>query len=542
MNDNIHTKHTHSTLDALERIGNRLPDPVILFFIGLLLVILLSHVAVVLDWSVISITEANTAIVANSLLHAEGIWWLLSHLIDNFINFPPLGIVLVGMLGIGLADRSGLLPVVLQMASMHVKGAWLTPAMIFLGIMSSLALDAGYVVLPPIAAVLFIMAKRSPVVGIAAVFAGVSAGFGANLFITSLDPLLAGFSQAGAQILDKDYQIAVTCNWWFMIASTLLLTAVGWFVTVRYVEPRFSTGLEKVKSNLVSAQSNYTSSSFNELSSDLAQSSNPDLFDAQQYESLPYQITSKEKSAVVYALFSLGLMLVVIITITLVPDAVLYGQGEHFPRWVEATVPLLFIVFLVPGIVYGIKAGSIETHRDIARMMGDTIASLGPYIVLAFFAAQFIEAFKYSNLGLMLAIGGGQWLASMHISVYFLIAVFILIVMTGNIFIGSMSAKYAFFAPVFVPIFMQLGISPELTQVAYRIGDSVTNVITPLNPYLIIVLALLKEYLPNSGLGTLVSIMLPYTIAFSIIWTLFLFIWMMLGIPLGPNGPLYIMQ
>lgn len=217
----------------------------------------------------------------------------------------------------------------------------------------------------------------------------------------------------------------------------------------------------------------------------------------------------------------------------------LHGKGEHFPRWVEATVPLLFIVFLLPGTVYGVKAGTITSHRDIARMMAETIAALGPYIVLAFFAAQFIEAFKYSHLGEMLAIGGGEWLASMQLSVYFLIAVFILIVMLGNIFIGSMSAKYAFFAPVFVPLFMQLGISPELTQVAYRIGDSVSNVITPLNPYLIIILALLKEYMPKSGLGTLVSIMLPYTIVFSICWTLLLFAWMMLGLPLGPSGPLY---
>ena len=403
------------------------------------------------------------------------------------------------------------------MASMRVRGIWLIPAMIFLGIISSIALDAGYVVLPPIAAVLFILSKRSPVVGIATVFAGVSAGFGANLFITSLDPLLAGFSQASAMLLNKNYQIAVTCNWWFMIASTFLLTAVGWFVTSRYVEPRYRTAFD---SNV-----------------------QQDAADVMKHYDVSIQeITEKEKSAVRSALLWASILLGSVLLFVLMPNAPLYGIGDHFPRWVEATVPLLFILFLIPGVIYGVKAGTIQSHRDVARMMGDTFASLGPYIVLAFFAAQFIEAFKYSNLGEMLAIGGGQWLATLNLSVYFLIAVFILIVMTGNLFIGSMSAKYAFFAPVFVPIFMQLGISPELTQVAYRIGDSVTNVITPLNPYLIIVLALLKTYLPKSGLGTLVSIMLPYTIAFSITWTLLLFVWMMLGIPLGPNGPLYITQ
>lgn len=515
MNSSSNNQNYHRMLDALERIGNRLPDPVALFFIGLLIVMLLSHIAVMFDWSVMNKSASNLSntepIVANSLLHPEGIWWLLSHLVKNFVEFPPLGIVLVGMLGIGLADRCGFLPMVLQMASMHVKGIWLTPAMIFLGIMSSVALDAGYVVLPPIAAVLFIMSKRSPVVGIAAVFAGVSAGFGANLLITSLDPLLAGFTQAGAQILNPDYSVAVTCNWWFMIASTVLLTLVGWFVTAHFIEPRFRPLTDE----------------------DIQDFSHIDL-------SIAYQATEKERAAVVFALSSLFVLLLIIIMIVLFPNAPLYGLGNNFPRWIEATVPLLFILFLVPGVVYGIKAGTIASHRDIARMMGDTIASLGPYIVLAFFAAQFIEAFKYSNLGIMLAIGGGQWLATIDISVYLLIAIFILIVMSGNLFIGSMSAKYAFFAPVFVPIFMQIGISPELIQLAYRIGDSVTNVITPLNPYLIIVLALLKEYLPKSGLGTLISIMLPYTIAFAITWILFLFFWMLLGIPLGPNGPLFI--
>ncbi len=531
MSERTHNSdQAHRTLDALERIGNRLPDPVALFFIGLLVVMALSHIASVLDWSVINTADQSNGIsakpiIAKSLLTAEGIWWLLSNLVHNFINFPPLGIVLVGMLGIGLADRSGFLPVVLHMASMHVKGVWLTPAMIFLGIISSIALDAGYVVLPPIAAVLFILSNRSPVVGIAAVFAGVSAGFGANLLITSLDPLLAGFSQAGAQVLDHDYQIAVTCNWWFMIASTFLLTIVGWLVTARYVEPRF-----------------LISSTPSSPKHKIAQTTETKSLNKQLYVTNLYTVTKKEKTAVVYASLCLLFIVSGILIFTFVPSAPLYGKGEHFPRWVEATVPLLFILFLIPGIVYGVIAGTIASHRDIARMMGDTFASLGPYIVLAFFAAQFIEAFKYSHLGEMLAIGGGQWLASINISVYFLIAVFILIVMAGNIFIGSMSAKYAFFAPVFVPIFMQLGVSPELTQVAYRIGDSVTNVITPLNPYLIIVLALLKEYLPKSGLGTLISIMLPYTIAFSITWTLFLFAWMMLGIPLGPNGPLYITQ
>lgn len=279
MDSSTEKSRKYRTLDTLERIGNRLPDPAALFVIGLLLVMLISHLASIFNWSVVN-SANEQVIVARSLLSSEGIWWLLSHLVQNFINFPPLGIVLVGMLGIGLADRSGLLPVALQLASMRVKGIWLTPAMIFLGIMSSIALDAGYVVLPPIAAVLFILAKRSPVVGIAAVFAGVSAGFGANLFITSLDPLLAGFTQAGASLLDPNYRVAVTSNWGFMFASTFLLTAVGWFVTARYVEPRFS-----YKHDAVSAKQ-------------LARLN---------------EITSEKKAALKYALFSLTSLLILIV-------------------------------------------------------------------------------------------------------------------------------------------------------------------------------------------------------------------------------------
>ena len=345
------SQKSYRILDALERVGNRLPDPVALFFLGLVLVMLLSHVAQIQQWSVINASDASV-ITAKSLLNSDGIWWLLSHLVENFIQFPPLGIVLVGMLGIGVADRSGFLPMVLQIASLRVKSKWLTPMVIFLGIMSSIALDAGYVVLPPIAAVLFILAGRSPVIGIAAAFAGVSAGFGANLLITSLDPLLVGFSLASAQFLNQDYQIAVTSNWWFMIASTFLLTITGWFVTTRYVEARFDS---------------------TEITSSMKHI--PDI----------QCVSVKEKSAVKFALLSILLLLCLIVMVTVIPNGPLFGLGEHFPRWVEATVPLLFILFLVPGIVYGYKAGTITCHRDIARVMGETFAALGPYIVLAFF-------------------------------------------------------------------------------------------------------------------------------------------------------------
>ncbi len=492
-----------SWLTRIERAGNRLPDPVYLFIIGTLLIILCAELAVWLDWQIEKpIAGADPQLIkAQSVLSAGGVWWLLSTLVKNFIEFPPLGIVLVGMLGIGLAERCGLLAALIVMAGNAIKEKYLVPAVIFIGIMSSMALDAGYVVLPPIAAILFIVAGRSPVLGIVTSFAGVSAGFGANLLITSIDPLLAGFTESSAQFLDVNYQVAVTSNWWFMIASTFVLTFTGWLVTIKWVEPRV---------NHIRYQS----------SSDMSEAASA---------------RDASRTAVKWAGVTFLLLVILVLLAVNIPGAPLYGDGKRFPRWVEVTVPLLFLLFIVPGVIYGLKAKTIQSSKQFAKYMGDTIADLGPYIVLAFFAAQFIAVFKYSHLGEMLALAGGGWLVSLQLDVSLLLFSFVLLACVGNLLIGSMSAKYAFMAPVFVPMLMQAGVAPELTQVAYRIGDSVTNVITPLNPYMIIVLAMLQKYHREAGIGTLISLTLPYSIGFLIAWVVLLIAWVGLQIPLGPG-------
>lgn len=493
----------HGWLARIEVVGNRLPDPVYLFILGTALIIILAHLAVMFNWQVEkSLAHSSVELIqARSILTSEGIWWWLSTLVKNFIEFPPLGIVLVGMLGIGLAERCGLLPALISLAGSAIKEQYLVPAIIFIGIMSSMALDAGYVVLPPIAAILFMSVGKSPVLGIVASFAGVSAGFGANLFITSIDPLLTGFTESSAQVIDPDYKVAVTSNWWFMIASTFVLTFSGWLITNKWVAPRVSsdqTNLQNINTTVIT-------------------------------------LSTEEKSAIKWALLTLVFLLVLVVLSVVIPDAPLYGQGKRFPRWIEATVPLLFILFIVPGVVYGLKAKTIRNSKDFAKFMGDTIADLGPYIVLGFFAAQFIAVFKYTHLGEMLALSGGAWLASLQLDVSVLLVAFVLLACLGNLLIGSMSAKYAFMAPVFVPMLMQAGVAPELTQVAYRIGDSVTNVITPLNPYMIIILALLQKYQRNAGIGTLVSLTLPYSIGFLIAWIILLMVWLLLALPLGPG-------
>jgi aminobenzoyl-glutamate transport protein len=501
---------SNAWLDRLERAGNRLPDPATLFLIGTLLIMLLSQLAVIWGWSVektieqdgVQLTQPVTAV---GLLDSDGLWWVISHLVENFVSFPPLGLVLVALIGIGVAERSGLLPALMRRLMTSVSERLLVPVTIFVGINSSLALDAGYVVLPPLAAALFAAAGRSPLVGIAAVTAGVTAGFSANLVITGLDPLLAGLSTSAAHLLDPDYQVAVTANWWFMIASTVMLTLAGTAATRWLVEPRQPLPAAQITAG-------------------------PSLQD-------------DDRAAETRGLRAAGLVLLVllagILALVWIPGAPLNGTGRHFPRWMEAMVPLLLIGFLSVGLAYGIVAGSVRSDRDAVRMMSDTIKGMGPYIVLVFFAAQFIALFNHSRLGEMLAITGGHWLAALEMPAVWLMLTFVLVVMIGNLIMGSASAKYAFFAPVFVPMFMQAGISPELTQAAYRVGDSVTNGITPFNPYLVIILAFVRRYVPEAGLGTLLALMLPYALVFAASWSMLLGLWLVFGWDLGPGGLLY---
>jgi len=532
---------TGGFLGWIERIGNRLPDPATLFLMGTLGIMVLSAVAVALDWSVTHelprVVEGSDEVVwevqyetttvtledgtseerdvpkvsrPTSLLTAEGIYWLLKNLVKNFMEFPPLGIVLVGMIGIGLAERVGLVAVLLKYLMLLVPRALLTPAMVFLGIMSSMGIDAGYVVLPPLAAMLYRAVGRSPMAGIAAVFAGVAAGFNANLFITGLDPMLAKFTQEGAQVLDADYEVAATCNWWFAIASTFVITLAGWFTTSVFVERRFKRaapedgGPVPITDEELKAQ----------------------------------EIKPEEKSALLWAFGSLGLVLAIVVASALIPGWALHGTDGPFEKWVGRIVPILFFCFTVPSLVYGVRIKAIRNDKDAAKMMVDAIAAMAPIIVLAFFAAQFIECFQYSGLDRMAALAGGQALGKAELETGVLVVAFIAVTVSFNMFVGSMSAKYAMFAPIFVPMFMLVGISPELTQAAYRIGDSVSNIITPLNAYLIIVLVFMRQVMPKAGMGTLIATMLPYTIVFGIVWTLLILGWIELGWDLGKDGPL----
>ncbi len=510
-------------LDRIERLGNALPDPVSLFAIGAALVFVCSWIAASQGWrSILLDTEGATVLdeQATSLLSADGFRWLSENLVTIFVQFRPLGLVLAVAVGIAVAEKSGFISASLKAILFIVPAQLLTPAAFFAGVMSSAAIDAGYIVLPPLAAAVFKAAGRSPLLGIAAVFAGVASGFNANLLITGLEPMLSGLTEQAARILDPDYNVNPACNYRFMFVSTFVLTLTGWAVTAWYVEPR--------------------------LNRRSADEGGPSPASAKLGDVSALKLTVREWvglgagfGAMVLTLFFFFLCYWFEWGFLYDPPGSLAPEGPRpFATWISSIVPILIVLFFVPGLVYGIVTGSIRSDRDVAKMMGSYMSVLGSYVVLAFFASIFVAAFEHSNLGRMLAIEGGNFLRKFDLPSWVLMLAFIGVAGFINLFVGSMSAKWAMLATVFVPMFMTIGISPELTQVTYRIGDSVTNSITPLNPYVVVVLVFMQQHVKKGGLGTLVAVMLPYALAFTVVWSAMLVIWIITGAPLGPDAPL----
>ena len=509
-------------LDFVEWLGNKLPHPVTLFAILAVLTLVLSSIFGILGISVTHPGEGNEEVAVKNLLNAEGISYIFESMTDNFINFAPLGVVLLTMLGIGVAERSGLIGAALKAFVLAIPKNLITAGLVFAGIMSSVASDAGYVVLPPLGALLYLALGRHPLAGLAAAFAGVSAGFSANLLLSGTDVMLAELTAAGAALIDPAYadSINVAMNWYFIMVSVFLLTFVGWFVSAKIVEPRL--GSFKMSK---------------EQEEDL---SGEDVEGIQTLEPV-------EKKGLILAFISVIIGLILAALLVVLPNSPMRGSddiGSYMDTIIQSPfmsslVPIIAILFFIPGIVYGIVTKSIKNDKDVAGQMSDTMASMGMFIVLAFAAGQFVAYFTESNLGLVIGVYGAQLLDSMSLTGVPLLIGFMLVTAVINLFIGSASAKWALMAPIFVPILMQLGYSPELTTMAYRVADSSTNIITPLMTYFAIIIAFAQKYDKNIGIGTLISVMLPYSICFFIFWGLMLIIWSLLGIPLGPDSPVY---
>jgi len=491
------------SLAAVERIGNRLPDPAVLFIALLFIVWIVSWIFSYVEFDVIDPRNGEPLQVVNQL-SGTAVTTFFSSMVRNFAHFHPIGVVLVAMLGIGVAEHTGFINTALR-AMMNVTARWLlTPMVILVGIVSHTAADAGYVLVIPLGGIIFYAAGRHPLAGIAAAFAGVSGGFSANFIPSAIDPMLQGISQSAAQIIDPQIELNPLNNFFFTAASSLVIILLGWLITDRVVEPRLAA---------------------EQLDGDL--------------EDLPTMaaLASAERSGLRTALWAMLIGIGLLIVSAWPESSAWRGASgsltERGAPLMASIVPLIFVLFLLPGVVYGVTAGTVHSAKDIIDGMTKAMHNMAYYLVIMFFIAQFLFAFSQSNMGVLLALKGAELLKSLGLPAALTITG--VIVLTGllNLFVGSASAKWALLAPILVPMLMELGISPDLTQAAYRVGDSTTNIITPLMPYFPLVVVYCQRYVKNAGIGTVTALMLPYSVTFIICWTVFLLAYWGLGLPLG---------
>ncbi len=494
---------TTRMLATVERVGNKLPDPAMLFVFLLVVVWLLSWLLSYVSFEMID-PRSGEALVINNLLAGPAMTAWLSVMVTNFSHFHPVGVVLVAMLGIGVAEHTGFINTGLR-ALLGVTAKWLvTPMVILVGIVSHSAVDAGYVLVIPLGGIIFYAAGRHPLAGIAAAFAGVSGGFSANFVPSSLDPLLQGLSQAGARILDPAITLNPLNNYFFTTASSVLIVGLGWYLTDKVIEPRLK-GVE--------------------LDGDL--------------EDLPrmHALEPIERKGLRTALLAL-LAGVVFMVVTAWPadsawrDATGSLATGSAPI-MASIVSLIFLMFVIPGITYGIAAKTIKSSKDVIDGMTKAMHLMAYYLVIMFFIAQFVYAFGQSNLGVLLALQGAAGLKALAMPAAVTLVGIVFLTAFINLFIGSATGKWGLLAPIFIPMLMTLGISPDLTQAAYRVGDSSTNIITPLMPYFPLVVVYCQRYVTTTGIGTLTAMMLPYSVTFLICWTAFLVVYFLLGFPLG---------
>jgi aminobenzoyl-glutamate transport protein len=490
---------TLRVLDALERAGSKLPDPVTLFLLAAVIVVVASTIGAAMG---VTVTHPGTGkpVAIVNLLAPENIRRMFTDAVANFTNFPPLGLVLVTMIGIAVAERGGFITALLRATVNAVPKQLVTAGLVFAGVNSSLVADAGYVVLIPLGAVIFASVGRHPLAGLSATFAGVAGGFSANLSITSLDPLLGGLTQSAAQLVRPDYTVSAAANWYFMIASTFMLTIVGTIVCERLIEPRLGPWRDDAHADAHGS------------------------------------LTPLERKGMLWAIVTFVVCCAGVAALAVPSDGILRDAAGTTKPLEHSIVVILMLVFLLSGIVYARITGTVKNDKDVAAMAGDGMATMGSYIVLSFVMAQFISYFAWSNLGVVTAVNGANFLRSLHLeSAPLLLSAFVLVACAINLLISSASAKWAIMAPVFVPMFMQLGIAPEATQVAYRVGDSSTNMIAPLMGYLPLIIVAMRRYRNDASLGTLLSLMLPYSVAFLAAWLVFLLTWLLIDLPLGPG-------
>jgi len=505
-------------LNGVEKAGNRLPDPVFIFVWLILGLMGFSVFASAQGWQALNPITGDV-IAAQSLFSGENLRRLFEDMPKTLTGFAPLGYVLVVMLGAGVAERTGLFSSAMKAGVSKAPRALLTPIVIFVAIVANHAADAAYVVLIPLAAAIYAAAGRHPIAGIAAGFAGVSGGFSANIFPGQLDALLLGLTEPAAQLVDPSFSINIAGNWWFIAGMTLLFVPVGWWVTDKIVEPRLGTWTPIAGAPIEDAEK---------------------------------PLESRERAGLVWAGLAALLVIGLFAWLVLSPSAPLIDpegetQAARLQPFYHSLVAAFFLMFLLTGVAYGVVAKTIRSHRDIVRMTSQAMADMGPYIVLAFVAAHFVALFNWSGLGPIMAVAGAEQIRLLSgiepgstepigaMQLFILLVSIVVVAALVNIFVGSASAKWAFLAPILVPMLMLVGVSPYMTTAAYRMGDSTTNIITPLMVYFPLILTFAQRWVKEFGLGSLMAVMLPYSIAFSVTGAILTGLWAAFQIPLGPG-------
>lgn len=494
------------SLAAIERIGNALPHPTTLFAILALLVVILSWALSATGLEVIHPGTGQPVGVVN-LLSLEGLHRMIAGALPNFIGFAPLGTVLVCLLGIAVAEHSGLIGAALRLTVLATNPRWLTMFVVFGGTLTHTGSDVGYVLFIPLSAALFHAVGRNPLVGLAASFAGVSGGFAANFLLSTSDVLLSGISQEAARLIRPDYVVTPMANFYFMAASVLLIVGLATWVTEKIVEPRLGGYAGDARAEPLAA------------------------------------LAPREKRGLVWAFGAMAALTAIILAGVLPENGFL--QDPKQPGFLQSYVirGLVFFIFLyglLGGLAYGLAAGTIRSDSDIVKGMTKAMEGIASYVVLVFFIAQFVAFFGWTNLAVILAVEGAEFLRWLDLGPIPLMLAFVLLAALIDLVLGSASAKWAVMAPIFVPMFMILGYSPEMAQAAYRIGDSVVNIVTPLMTYFPLILTFTQRYDAKAGIGTLVAMMLPYSLWFLLGWSLLLVAWIWIGWPLGPGAPLFL--
>lgn len=499
-------------LDRLERLGNLLPDPVFIFLWLIAALVIISVLAAALGWSATNPLTGET-LVATSLLSEANLTRLFADMPQTLTGFPPLGLVLTVMLGAAVAERSGLFHALIGNAMRQVPHRWMTPSIFVIGVMSHHASDAAYVVLIPLAAFLYAEAGRHPLTGIAVAYAGISGAFAGNFVPGQFDVLMLGITAPAARLIDPAWPLNPLGNWWFTAAIGVLFTPIAWWITDRIVEPRLGAwGHEGEAGGLLEP---------------------------------PKPLTEGQRRGLARAGWAALAVVALFAVLALWPGFTpLIDEGAEGPArltpFYRALIAGFMLLFLGCGWAYGSAAGTVRSHRDVVAMMADGMRSMAPYIVIVFAAAHFIAMFAWSGMGPILAIRGADWLRDIALPIPLLLLLLLLVSMVFDMLIGSASAKWAAMAPIVVPMLMLLGVSPEMTTAAYRMGDSILNIVTPVASNFALVLVLCQRWAKDFGVGSLIALMLPYSIGFGLAGMALVVVWVTFGIPVGPGAPAFL--